>query len=160
MRSGRSGSSAVRAEVRKYYNGDLINGVEITTKMMGDIVHVKVEDFDLKKANELINSEEFRFLNRNFKIRKLIYLLSERLKSVNKFGLASKKLTLNDFIRIEIPKGQNEIEEKTLSSLGIDLEKEILQSISREKLCESIRLKGKEYNLNFDYFNSIWIDFI
>ena len=138
-----------------HYVGDVISGVEITTKMNGDIVHVKVEDFDLDKANKLIDLEEFRFLNRNFKIRKLVYLLSERLKIVNKFGLASKKLTLNDFIRIEIPKGQNEIEEKTLSSLGIDLEKEILQSISREKLCESIRLKGKEYNLNFDYFNSM-----
>ena len=143
-----------------HYNGDLINGVEITTKMMGDIVHVKVEDFDLKKANELINSEEFRFLNRNFKIRKLIYLLSERLKIVNRHGLAKKELTINDFIKIEIQNAEGKIEQKTLFEMGIDLEKEILQSISKGKLSEQIFYKGKTYNLNFDYFNSTLFRYI
>lgn len=133
-----------------HYEGDIINGVEVTAKLGKDIVHIKVEDFDLEKANELINTEKFRFLNRKFKIRKFIYLLSQRLKIINNLHLTEKPLSLNDFIKIEITS------EKLLflSDAGIDLESQILESLSKQKLIEEIKYKGKEFNLNFDNFNS------
>lgn len=137
-----------------HFDGDLINGVEITSKMRGETVHIKVEDFDLEKANELINSEEFPFLNRNFKIRKLLYLLSKRLEIVNKLNLCDKKLTLNDFIKLEIPNG-NSIDIMTLSDLGLDLEDEIIKGLNQKKIIEKLRYNNKIYNINFDNFNSM-----
>ena len=144
----------------KRFNGDIINGVEITSRLQGDPIETLVYDFDLEKANQLIRDNKFPFLNREFKIKKFIELLSKRLDIINKLNILDKHLTLNDFITIEIPNESGGVDCKTLAESGLDIESTIKSSLKDGNVFQKIKIDGKVYNLNFDCFNSKLLKFI
>ena len=131
------------------YRGKFVNGVEITS-MLGDRrIEVLVYDYDVFKAKKLIDDFKFPFLNRKFKIKRNAQCLQERLDVINENGYHSKKLTLNDFIGLEI---NGEEKPKMFSELGLDVKKDL--DFEQDDFKQQVTIDGKEYNVNFDDFNS------
>ena len=139
------------------YSGQYINAVEVTTRLNGYPVEVLVYDFDVKKADKLIKSYEFPFLNRSYKIYRIMNNIDKRIKIVNNLKLTEKPLKHEDFVSLEIPKDGG-IEIKTFSELGIPVDEILVKNSVEHK--EKINYKGKVYNVNFDGFNSKLYNYI
>lgn len=134
------------------YKGGFINGVEITCRLNGYPVEVNLYDFNLTKAQSLIADGTFPYLDRDFRKRRILTLIQKRIYMANAMGITDKKLTLNDFISVEIPNDVGEPRYVPFSKLGLDAVKDM--DIGKRKLKETVTLDGKEYKINFDYLNS------
>ena len=134
------------------YNGDYINGVEVSCRLGGNPVECLVYGYDEAKAKSLVDSMKFPFLNRSFKIKRILTLMQQRLDIVNKMGLFPKYLTLNDFISLEQIGEKGETKYVPLSKLGLDAYEDV--GVSKNNLNEQIEYNGEVCRVNFDYFNA------
>jgi len=137
-----------------HFAGEVLTGVEITSKLDGDTVEVLVYDFDLGKAEDIINSNKFPFLKREFKLKKFVDLISKRIEIVNKLGLTDKPLSINDFIEAEIVRDDGLVKKATISSLNMDISKAMQLASLEGKVVEFININKQKTHLNFDNFNS------
>lgn len=129
-------------------NRDL-TGVEITCRLDGNQIEMLVYGFDYEKAKQLVDSGAFPYLNREFKINRILTLTRERIDIANKLHLTDKPLTLGDFIGLETSKTHKKTNVETLSSLGINPENYF--SVGHE-IPDEIVYNGKSYKVNYDFF--------
>ncbi len=146
LRAGKSDMS--------HFVGEILTGVEITSRMDGDTVEVLVYDFDLDKAEEIINSNKFPFLKREFKLKKFVDLISKRIEIVNKLELTDKPLSINNFIEAEMKQDDGSVKKITISSLNMDVSKAMKIASLEGRVVEFININKKKTYLNFDNFNS------
>ncbi len=141
------------------FEGDFLNGVEITSRLGERRVETLVYGYDIEKARKYIDNFDFPFLNRKFKIKRNIYNILKRIDTVNKLGLTEEKLSLNDFLGVDFKKANGEIETKTFEELGLnaskywnfDSEETVM---SNKDFPQSVRYRGRDYPINFNNFNS------
>ena len=134
------------------YNGYYVNGVEVSCRLGGHPVECLVYGYDEAKAKVLIDSMKFPFLNRNFKIKRILELMQQRLDIANKMGILPKYLSINDFIAVEKTGEKGEIRYVPLSKVGLDANEDVC--INRETLNEQVECEGEICKVNFDYFNA------
>ncbi len=144
------------------FSGKIIPGVEITTLLNGEKVHILLYDFDVEKANKQIETGEFKYLNRRFKIKRNAYLLNQRLELVNRLNLAGRNLDFNDFVGLEIPtptaEDENKITIVPFRNLGLDVFEDI--HFDSDDFLQIINIDGVEYKVNFDNFNTRLYNYI
>lgn len=133
------------------YNGDYVNSVESGCVLDDFRVECLVYGGNIVKAKQLVDSNQFPYFNRNFKKKRILSVMQQRLGIANKLGITPKYLDLNDFIAVEIPGENGEIKYKTLKSLGLDATRDI--GIGKDKIKEEVEINGKSYRVNVDYFN-------
>ncbi len=134
------------------YGGRYINGIEITCRLNGYPVECLVYGHNHLRSEELSESYKFPFINRNFKLKRIMNLIQSRVSIANKLQITPKFLSLNDFISVE-QKGLNgEIKYVPLSKLGLDANTHI--GISQRKLNEYVEVDGEKCKVNLDYFNA------
>lgn len=149
------------------YDGEIINGLELTSRLEDDSVEYLVYDYDVEKALKISESGEFPFINRDFRLKKLLTLITKRIELANKLGLTDKPLTINDFIGIETgekdEKG-NPVVIKIRDLEGMDITaytKKIMAANSfEEPVDRRLRVNDTVYKLNFDFFNSQLYNYI
>ena len=134
------------------YRGQYINGVEVTCRLNGLPVEVLVYDYDFKKAKSLIENFEFPYLNRGFKLKRIVSLCEERLNKLNSLRVLDKPLDINDFISLEVPKKDGEPDYIPLKKCGLDARQCGL--CTSKEVRESVNIEGVEYNVNYDNFIS------
>ena len=134
------------------YRGQYINGVEITCRLNGLPVEVLVYDYDFKKAKGMIDKFEFPFLNRRFKIKRIVSLCEERLNTLNGLKILDKPLDINDFISLEVPKKDGEPDYIPFKKCGLDARQMGLCDLRDVK--ETVNIEGVEYKVNYDNFVS------
>lgn len=134
------------------YRGQYINGVEVTCRLNGLPVEVLVYDYDFKKAKNMIDSFEFPYLNRRFKIKRIISLCEERLNKLNGLKILDKPLDINDFIALEVPKNEGECDYVSLKKCGLDAKQLGLCDLKDVK--DTVNVNGTEYKVNYDNFIS------
>ena len=134
------------------YRGQYINGVEVTCRLNGLHVEVLVYDYDFKKAKNMIDSFEFPYLNRRFKIKRIISLCEERLNRLNGLKILDKPLDINDFISLEVPKNEGEYDYIPLKKCGLDAKQLGLCDLRDVK--DTVNVNGTEYKVNYDNFIS------
>ena len=134
------------------YRGEFINGVEVTCRLNGQPIEILVYDYDYKKAKKLIDDFEFPFLNRSFRIQRILDLCDKKIQIANREKLTDRPLSLNDFISVEMPNAKGEIEYIPFSELGLDCFKDI--GVKTRDIKQKVIYNGKEYPVNFDYFNA------
>lgn len=139
------------------FSGKFINGVEVTSRLNGHPVEVLVYDYNLKNAYEEISSLRFPYLDRRFKIFRIMTNIGKRIKIVNDLNLTDKPLSLNDFLSVEFPLENGKIETKLFSELGLDYK--ILDTGVFE-FKQELKFDGKVYNVNFDGFNRKLYNFL
>lgn len=137
------------------YSGGFLNAVEITARMGASRVEILVYGYDLEKATELVETFQFPFMNRKFKIQRNAGNLMQRLEVVNRLGLAEKQLSLNDFIGVEMPNSEEPV---LFSQLGLDVFKDL--NFLEQDFLQTVEIDGKTYNVNFDNFNSKLFSYI
>lgn len=147
------------------YTGEFVNGVEITSRLGKRRIEILIYGYDIERASYLIENYDFPYLNRKFKIKRNIYNLQKRIDTVNRLGLTDKKLSLSDFLSIDVKGRRGEPTTKTFSELGIDANQywnfdTIESTLSKKDIPQTIKYNGKEYPVNFDYFNSKLFKFI
>ncbi len=143
------------------YNKEFITGVEVSCRLNGSCIEVLVYDFDLKKAKELAEFHEFPFLDRSFRLRRIIDLIQKRIDIVNKMGLCDRPLSINDFISLEMKNDDGKEILKSFTELGLDA-KNNANVIPGQftDIREKVAYKNEIYNVNFDYFNRKLYNFI
>ena len=134
------------------YRGQYINGVEVTCRLNGLPVEVLVYDYDFKKAKHMIDSFEFPYLNRRFKIKRIVSLCEERLNKLNSLKVLDRPLDINDFISLEVPKKEGDCEYIPFKKCGLDARQMGLCDLREVK--ETVNVDGVEYNVNYDNFIS------
>lgn len=134
------------------YRGQYVNGVEVTCRLNGLPVEILVYDYDFKKAKSMIDNFEFPYLNRGFKLKRIVSLCEERLNKLNGLKILDKPLDINDFISLEIPKKAGECDYIPLKQCGLDARQCGLCGTKEVK--ESINIEGVEYTANYDNFIS------
>ena len=97
-----------------------INGVEITSRLGDNEIEILVYNYDQSKAQSLIDSGEFPFLSREFKILRNLELTRNRIKTCNKLKLTDKPLTLSNILNIEVENKSGEKKSLTFSEIGIN----------------------------------------
>ncbi len=140
------------------YRGQYVNGVEITCRLNGHPVEVLVYDYDFKKASKLINDFEFPYLNRSFKIQRIVNLCEKRIKILNELRILDRALDINDFISLEVSNNDGEIINVPFKKLGLNSKKLLYGSSNGIK--ETIEVNGREYKVNFDNFISKMFKYI
>ena len=133
------------------YTGGYINGIEASCRLNGFPVECLVYGYNEVKAKHLIDTMQFPYFNRNFKIKRILSLIQQRLAVANDLGLTPKFLDVDDFIAVEQTGANGETKYATLKSLGLDAIKDI--GITKDSLNEEIVYNGKKCKVNFDYFN-------
>ena len=136
------------------YSGDIVTGVEITARLNGKCIEVLVYDYDYQKIKSLEMIQEFPFLERSFKLKRILTLIQKRIDVVNKMELTDKPLSLNDFVSLEVPNEKGVVENIPFSALGIDAGAVVNLRSNPAEVREEIAVNGKAYKVNFDYFNS------
>ena len=96
-----------------------INGVEITSKLDDNEIEILVYNYDQAAAQALIDSGEFPYLDREFKILRNLELTRKRIAICNKLKLTDKPLTLSDILGISF-KDETGVKFLTLSQIGIN----------------------------------------
>lgn len=134
------------------YKGQYVNGVEVTCRLGGFPVEVLVYDYDFKKAEKYVNDFEFPYLNRKFKIQRILNLCEKRLEVLNKLKLYHKPFSINDFVSVEMQNEKGELFYVPFSKFGLDAKRILFSNGNTIK--ETIEIDGKEYNVNFDNFIS------
>ena len=134
------------------YRGQYVNGVEITCRLNGLPVEVLVYDYDLKKASKLINNFEFPYLNRSFKIQRIVNLCEKRIELLNGLRILDGPLDINDFISVEVANEKGEIVYVPFKKLSLNAKKTIMGNFNGVR--ETIEIDGKDYSVNFDNFIS------
>ena len=142
------------------FSGEFVNGVEITARLGGKCIEVLVYDFDYKKLKQLSNSHDFPFLDRKFKLERIIKLIKQRIDIVNNLGLTDEPLSLNDFVSLEVENSKGVIQKIPLSKLGIDSSAVIDFNVEPMQIREKISLRNDTFNVNYDYFNSKLYEYI
>ena len=140
------------------YRGEYINGVEVTCRLNGHPVEVLVYDYDFKKAKRMVDNFEFPYLNRSFKIQRIVNLCEKRLSALNELQIFDKPLDINDFVSVEVPKAEGESSYVPFSELGLDAKKTVLAN--GKKIEEEIEVNGKKYKVNYDNFISKMFKYI
>lgn len=140
------------------YKGEILNGVEITARLNGQPVEVLVYDYDYKKAKNLIDNLEFPYLNRSFRIQRILALCKDRLDIVNELNITDKKLSINDFVSIEAKNEKGETQYVPFSKVGLDAYKDI--GVGTKRFTDWVSVEGKTYQVNFDYFNAKMFKYI
>lgn len=97
-----------------------INGVEITSKLDDNEIEILVYNYDQATAQALIDSGEFPYLSREFKILRNLELTRRRIAICNRLKLTDKPLTLSDILNIEFKNESGVTEFLTLSQIGIN----------------------------------------
>ena len=136
------------------YEGEFVAGVEITSRLKGQCIEVLLYDYDYDKIKSPEIKKEFPFLERSFKLQRILTLIQRRIDAVNRLGLIDKPLTLNDFISLEVENDKGVIENVPFSSLGLDSSMAVNLKVQPIEVKEVIAVDGKSYKVNFDYFNS------
>ena len=139
------------------YRGEYLNGIEITSRLNGYPIEVLVYDYDLKKATRLADSQDFPFLNREFKLKRILTLCDKRLKILNEKKILDRPLNFNDFIALEVPKPNGGIKYVPFRELNLDAYELVLQ---KGEIKEEIEIDGKKYKVNFDNFNSKFFKYV
>lgn len=119
---------------------NFFNGVEITTHLGDNEIEILVYGYDQQKAEELINNGTFPFINQNFKYIRNVELTRRRIKLCNELGITDKPLTLSDILNIELTDENGNVQELTLSEIGINADKIIKAG---EPLPEFVVYKNK-----------------
>lgn len=140
------------------YKGEIINGVEITARLNGLPVEVLVYDYDYKKAKKLIDELEFPFLNRSFRIQRILALCKDRLDLVNELDITDNKLSINDFVSLEAKTEKGEIQYVPFSKVGLDAYRDI--GVGTKRFKDKIDVGNETYQVNFDYFNAKMFKYI
>ncbi len=133
------------------YEGTILSGAEIGVVLNGRRLEVVLLDFDTKKANELVQSGEFPFLNRSFKHKRFIYNIMKRIESVNNHQLTEKPLTISDFVKLETIDEKGEIVFKPFSELNINALDFI--DFDADVLPEQIMINGSFHKVSYESFN-------
>ena len=133
------------------------NGVEVTCRLNGQQIEILVYNFDYNKAKQLINSHEFPYLDRSFKIKRILTLLQKRIDKVNEMNLTDKPLTINHFVSIELEKNKENPKKQTFLDAGLDFNKIYTPG---NQIPEYVNINGQEYKINFDFFNSKLFSYI
>ena len=136
------------------YTGEFVAGVEITSRLNGECVEVLLYDYDYEKLKSPEMKKEFPFLERSFRLERILTLIQRRIDIVNKLGLTDKPLSLNDFVSLEIENDKGVVENIPFAALGLDVSQAIDFKARPLKIQEEIAVNGKSYKVNFDYFNS------
>ncbi len=134
------------------YKGQYVNGVEITCRLNGLPVEVLVYDYDLKKAEKLVNDFEFPYLNRKFKIQRILDLCQKRVDVLNKLKIVDKPLSINDFVSLEMQNENGDTVYVPFSKVGLNVKKTIFARDNSVK--DAVVIDGVEYKVNFDNFIS------
>lgn len=140
------------------YRGQYINGVEVTCRLNGLPVEILVYDYDFKKAKKLIDNLEFPYLNRAFKVKRIVSLCEERISKINALKILDRPLDVNDFISLEIPKKEGESDYVPLKEMGLDAKELGLSDLKEVK--ETVTVDGVEYKVNYDNFISKMFKYI
>ena len=140
------------------YRGAYINGVEITCRLNGLPVEVLVYDYDFKKATKLINDLEFPYLNRRFKLQRIVNLCEKRINILNELKILESPLDINDFVSVEIPNENGEGVYVPFRKFGLDAKRIIFGGVNGLK--EEVEIDGKKYKVNFDNFISKMFKYI
>lgn len=137
------------------YSGEFINGVEVTSRLEGKSVEVLVYDFDYDKAKELASSGEFPFLDRNFRLSRIVELIKKRIDIVNELGITDVPLKLENFVSLEMQNENGKVVNVPFAELGISADNAVrLGKFAKTEIRDFIEYKGKKYRVNYDYFNS------
>lgn len=137
------------------FDGKLISGVEISSKLNGKAVEVLLYDFDIPKLKELENKKEFPFLNRKFKQRRILDLISQRIKIVNSMKLTDKPLTIDDFVSIETTNAEGKEQKLTFAEAGLKFGVDVpYPSDESGEVRDEVKWNGEMHKINFDFFNS------
>lgn len=142
------------------YDGEFVPGVEITARLGGKCVEVLLYDYDYDKLKQMAETHEFPFLDRKFKLERILSLIQKRINIANELKLTDKKLTLNDFLSLEIENENGGVQNVLFSDLKIDFSSAINFNVNPIYIKESLFVNGKKYNINFDYFNSKLFNYI
>ena len=134
------------------YTGGYVNGIEASCRLGGYPVECLIYGFNEVKARHLINTMQFPYFNRSFKIKRILSLMKQRLRVANKLGITPKFLDLNDFIAVEQTGPNGETKYVPLKRLGLDSSRDIGES--KDKVNEEVVVNGETCKVNFDYFNS------
>lgn len=142
------------------FSGEFINGVEITARLGGKCVEVLVYDFDYDKLKKLSESHEFPFLDRKFKLERIVKIIKQRIDIVNELELTDEPLLLNDFIALEVANSKGIIEKIPFSKLGIDYSAVLDFNVKPIMIRENIAMLNGTFAVNYDYFNSKLYNYI
>lgn len=134
------------------YSGDFYAGVEITSRIDGNCVEVLVYDYDYDKLKELEKTNEFPFLNRGFRLKRIVDLIQKRIVISNKMKLTDNPLSLGDFVSLEMKNKDGKIDLIPFSKLNIDTS--IIFDKETGDISDTITINEKKYKVNFDFFNS------
>ncbi len=137
-----------------------INGVEVTTLLDGNEIEILIYGYDQQKAQALIDSGVFPYLDKDFKFLRNLELTKRRIEICNKLGLTDKKLSLSDVLNIEVTNKNGEVESLSLSQIGINADHIIHPG---EPLPKNVVYKGEVYPIKYSYlirklFNCIHAD--
>jgi hypothetical protein len=124
----------------------------VTCRLNGLPVEILVYDYDFKKAKNMIDKFEFPYLNRRFKIKRVISLCEERLNKLNELKILDKPLDINDFISLEVPKQEGECDYIPFKKCGLDAKQMGFCDLKEVK--DTVNIDGVEYNVNYDNFIS------
>ena len=134
------------------YNGQFLNGVEVTCKLKGLPVEVLVYDYNYKKAKKAVDEFEFPYLNRNYKLQRIIQLCEKRLMKLNALKILDRSLDINDFISLEIFDEKGNKKYQTMRSLGLDAKQ--LGLLDKNNTNRMVKIDGVDYKINYDNFIS------
>lgn len=134
------------------YNGGFINGVEVTCRLNNLPVEILVYDYNVNKAKRLISNGEFPFLDRSFRVKRILTLIQERILIANSLGLTDKKLSVDDFVSVEVPSDVGEAKVIPFSKLGLCVKDDLWNE--KREVRDNVTINGETFKINLDYFNS------
>lgn len=125
------------------------NGMEVTCKLDENMIEILVYNCNQEKARALVESGKFPYLDRNFRVNRILTLLEKRLKLVNDKHLTDQPLTFNDFVSIEIEKNKDDPATKTFAEVGLDFDTVFSGG---KQFPEYVKLNNEMFKINYDYF--------
>lgn len=125
-----------------------INGVEITTHLGENEIEILVYNYDQSKAEALVNSGKFPYLNKSFKILRNLELTRKRIDICNRLQITSKPLSLSDILGVDFLNERGQKETMSLSEIGINADHIILPG---KPLPTTVVYKNQVLPINYNF---------
>jgi len=142
---------------------DAMSGIEVTCKLGNEYVEVLLYGSASSPQETAAEERDFKYISRQYKIKKLLTLLTKRLEVVNAMNITNKKLTVSDFISImrRQKEGSKKLVPVPVSEFGVNLNSTVESILNGdEPMIEKMKINGQIIDLCFDNFNSRLLAYI